>query len=353
MLKRKAFFTKLFQWEHWPTYMFYVPLIPYYIFCALKAKNLVFYLATNPCMKYSGNGSESKLKTLQLIPQQYTPKSILATQNIPFTEILKTLKYNKIAFPLIAKPDVGFRGYLVKKINSEKELEEYLLKNDIDIILQEFIDLPNECGIFYYRLPNNTHGTITSITLKKFLKITGDGNSTLSELICKDKRAFLYWDILKNLHEDKIDNVLDQGEMMQLSVIGNHSKGTQFINGNHLINNDLTLMLEGLLKQINGWNFGRLDLKYNNFDEFTVGKNFKILELNGIIAEPTHIYDPSKCSYPKAVKTIKDHWKIIDQIATLNHKNNNIPYPKVIPYLKDMLRLRKHSKKIIRLNKTA
>ena len=122
MLKRKAFFTKLFQWEHWPTYMFYVPLVPYYIFCALKAKNLVFYLATNPCMKYSGNGSESKFKTLQSIPQQYTPKSILATQNTPFAEILKTLKDNKIAFPLIAKPDVGFRGYLVKKNQFRKKI---------------------------------------------------------------------------------------------------------------------------------------------------------------------------------------------------------------------------------------
>lgn len=85
----------------------------------------------------------------------------------------------KIEYPLIAKPDIGFRGLLVKKIENESELKSYIQKYDINIIIQEYINCKNECGIFYHRHPNEEKGVITSITLKKFLNITGDGSSTL------------------------------------------------------------------------------------------------------------------------------------------------------------------------------
>ena len=71
--------------------MFYVPLIPYYILWkAIKARNLIFFLATNPAIKYSGNGTESKYKTIQLIPEEFKPKSIFAKNSQSFEEVLKT-----------------------------------------------------------------------------------------------------------------------------------------------------------------------------------------------------------------------------------------------------------------------
>ena len=128
MIKVRSFFVKLLKWEHWPTYMFYVPLIPYYIISAIKAKHPVFYLTINPAIKYSGNGTESKFETIQLIPQKYKPLSILIKQGTPFHIVLSKIHKKSIHFPLIAKPDIGFRGYLVKKINSKDELEIYLKK---------------------------------------------------------------------------------------------------------------------------------------------------------------------------------------------------------------------------------
>ena len=169
--------------------MFYVPLIPYYLYKAIRARNLVFYLATNPAIKYSGNGTESKYKTILLIPEHLRPKSVLVPTGQDFRKTQKQLKEAKINFPLIAKPDVGFRGYLVKKIDNKDILEAYLNRNDVTMILQEFVDYKNECGIFYSRLPDQQQGEISSITLKKFLSITGDGDSTLSELIVKDERG--------------------------------------------------------------------------------------------------------------------------------------------------------------------
>ena len=43
-------------------------------------------------------------------------------------------------FPLIIKPNIGFRGLLVKKINSEREL--------LDIGIQEYLDQQNAISIF-------------------------------------------------------------------------------------------------------------------------------------------------------------------------------------------------------------
>ncbi len=353
-MKFKRAFTKFYQWEHWPTFMFYAPLLPYFLYQTLKNKSLTFFLNTNPSIHYSGNGTESKFKTLELIPDKYKPISILLEKKCSFETALQKLEEKKISFPIIAKPDLGFRGYLVKKIDTKEALKIYLTKNNsIAIILQEFIALPNECGLFYYRLPNKTEGKITSITLKKFLSVTGNGKATLKELILQDSRAYLYYDLLKNLHKNRFNDIIPTGEKITLTVIGNHSKGTQFLNGNHLISKELEKAIDTLNKEIKGWYFGRLDIKYHTFKELLQLKNFKILEINGIIAEPTHIYDASakNASYFKAIKEIKSNWEMITKIATINKKILPLDNPKLKPYVKEMIYLRKYAKKLKTLSK--
>lgn len=353
-MRLKSFFTKLTQWEHWPTYMFYLPVTPYYLYQSIKNRNFTFYLLTNPGIHYSGNGTESKFKTLELVPNIYKPVSVLIAENSDFSNILEHVKRKNLSFPLIAKPDIGFRGLLVKKINSKQELETYFIKNgSIPIIIQEYINYANECGIFYYRYPKADKGTISSITLKKFLSITGNGKNTLEELILADKRAFLYIDLLKNIHQEKMNAILPKGESKVLSVIGNHSKGTQFLNGNHLISKQLEQVLDDFNKQIDGWYFGRVDLKYEDFNSLEKGEDFKVLEINGIISEPTHIYDATHkdASYINCLKEIKNNWKIITKIALQNKELRNLKYPKLKDYLAELKFLKKHAKKISALNK--
>ncbi len=349
MSKLKVLFHKLTHWEHWPSYMFYLPNIPYSFYLAIKARNPVFFTATNPGIKNSGDGMESKYKTIQMIPEAYRPKTVLVKTGTDFKKILKKIQLEGIEFPLIAKPDIGFRGLLVKKINSENELKKYFQCNPIAIIIQEFISYPKECGIFYYRMPNEKSGTITSITLKKFLKVVGDGDKTLSELIIANKRACLYLDILQNIHGKKLASIPKKGKEIVLTVIGNHSKGTEFIDGNHLINQQLTEVIDDISNQIEGWFYGRLDIKYESIEKLMNKSNFKILEINGIISEPTHIYDASKNSYFDAVIAIKNHWKIIFQISIDNHKKQHIDYVNTIAFCKEMIALRKYAKKLNKL----
>lgn len=341
---------KIFNWEYWPTSLFYLPNLPYALYLAYKAKHLTFFTAANPGIKSSGNGTESKFETIKLIPEELRPKSILVKPHTSFNNTLEELKKEAITFPIIAKPDIGFRGLLVKKIESEEALKEYLEKYNLNIILQEFVSLQNECGIFYFRSPNDQKGKITSITLKKFLSVTGNGSSTIEELILSDERAKLYYDLILELNSQRLNNIPLNNEKVNLSVIGNHCKGTQFINGNHLISEKLHQTFDKINKSINGWYYGRLDIKYNSFEELEQGINIKILEINGIIAEPTHIYDSNNYTYFQALKEIRTHWKNLYRIATTNHKLLKAPYKKPKEFSKEILELKNYISTIKNIN---
>lgn len=330
--------------------MFYVPNLPYAFYLAFKAKHCAFFSAANPAIKSSGNGTESKFDIIQLVPKKHRPKSVLALPKSDFNEVLKNIKNEQISFPLIAKPDIGFRGLLVKKIHAESELERYLQKYPIAIIIQEFLDYENECGVFYHRNPSEEKGWISSLTLKHFLSVTGDGTSTLKDLILTNERGKLYIDLFTEIHQEKLNQVPKLNKVIKLTAIGNHSKGTQFINGNHLISEQLTETFDELSKSIQGWYYGRVDIKYNTFEELESGVDFKILEINGILAEPTHIYDAKNYTYFKALKAIRTHWKSLYEIATENHNSFNVPYKNSLTFLNEFFELRKYTKKIAKLS---
>ena len=342
---------KITNWEYWPSYLFYVPLLPYAFYLALRAKSFGFFSAVNPGIEGSGNGLESKYKTIQMLPSNYCPTTIFVGAGENTEDILPKIISNNIAFPLIIKPDIGFRGLLVKKIKGEVELSVYLKKfNSINIIIQEYIEFKNECGLLYFRIPDEKTGKITSVTLKKYLTVTGDGESTLSNLILNDERAKHYSEYITELNKDRIQIIPKANEEVVLTTIGNHSKGTQFIDGNHLINSELECLLDNLNTEFKGWNYGRIDLKYNTFEELKNGENFKIIEVNGIISEPTHIYDASKGSYFKALKSIKNHWKLIYIIGVKNKKLNKASYTNLSYLIAVYYRYKKYLKKVKALN---
>jgi len=340
-------FKKYTNWEYWPSYMFYLPVVPYAFYLALKSRSFGFFSAVNPAIEGSGNGFESKYDTVQLIPIKYRPRTICIKIGTKPEDILPLIPKNNIQFPLIIKPDIGFRGLLVQKLNTEEELYKYLNKyNSINLIIQEFIEYKNECGILYYKIPGEKKGKITSITLKKYLTVFGDGKSTLLELINNDDRAKIYTTLISEINKNKLQTIPSKGKEIILNIIGNHSKGTQFIDGNHLINSDLISFFDTISKNIHGWYFGRVDIKYNNFEELTKGKNLKIIEINGIISEPTHIYDAEKGSYFKALKGIKNHWKIVSQIGGKNHQLKNGTYTDLSYLVGLYFKYKKYLKKI-------
>src|SRR5690606_25955818 len=189
---------KLTSWEYWPSWILYIPVWIQHFYLAIKAKSLFFFLKVNPAIDDGFILSDSKFKTLQLVPEPYLPKTIYVYKKDSFNKVFQNFNEAFINFPVILKPDIGYRGLLVHKINDINELEQVLKNIKVDYILQEYINFQLEIGVFYFRLPNNKSGSIPSITIKEFLSVTGDGIKTLKELIDEQPRAILQRDKLKH-----------------------------------------------------------------------------------------------------------------------------------------------------------
>ncbi|ELR69975.1 hypothetical protein C900_04498 [Fulvivirga imtechensis AK7] len=222
-----------------------------------------------------------------------------------------------LAFPIICKPDIGERGWMVQKVENENQLHSYIRQTSCAFLVQEYVDLPIEAGVFYYKSPGAKKGTVSSVVLKEMLTVTGDGHSTLQELIIRNDRAKLQWNPLKEKFNGKLTTILNAGEQMELVGIGNHCKGTKFLNGNYLINEKLTSTFDEISKNIEGFFFGRYDLRVKSIEDLYEG-HIKIMELNGAGAEPAHIYHPGS-SLRKAYHVLFQHWNILYEISRENH----------------------------------
>ena len=268
--------------------------------------------------------ADSKIEIYNLIPQRYYPNTILIKRGSQINDVLKKTEAAAIAYPLIAKPDIGLRGSAVKKIHSPDELRNYNIKSDFDYLIQELIPYPNEVGIFYVRYPHEKQGRLTGIVAKEFLVITGDGISSMAELIVKNPRHALQMESLKREYGSRILEILPLGQKANLVPYGNHARGAKFIDDSHKISESLTQTINKICLQIPGFYFGRLDVMYNTFDELERGENFLLVEVNGAGSEPTHIYDP-KHSIFFAWKELFRHITYMYEISAENHKNG-IPY---------------------------
>ena len=330
-IKQHPKFIKTVNWEFWPTKSFWFPLWVYGPIMAIRSGHPCYFTAANPGIYTGGLGFESKFKTIMLIPERYRPKSIIISRNTNLDQLSTILDEANLKFPLIVKPDIGFRGVLVKKCNSIDEVKQHLTKNPIDFIIQDFIDAESEFGILYYRLPGTKKGHITSITTKEFLFVEGNGRDSVKVLMQLSNRTILQIDRIEKSNPKLLKYIPKVGEKVSLGEIGNHSKGTTFLDGNHLISDALHDVFDTISPQIKGVFYGRFDIKAKNIKAVEQG-DFKIIEINGLFAEPTHIYDPNHSTYLKAVATILKHSAIVREIAVKNHQLGT-PY---MP-LKDMM----------------
>jgi hypothetical protein len=320
--KLNLFFTKLTNWEYWPFEIVYFPVVIYYIFLSIKARSFFFFSASNPSIETGGMMGESKYSILKNIPDGFKAFSLFFKKNTSQVEIIDSIKENNLSYPLIAKPDVGERGASVEKINSKEELVHYLSIHKNDLIVQEYIDFPVELGVFYYRFPDRSKGTVSSIVMKDFLKVRGNGSSTLGELIARYPRASFQFNRLN----DKLDYTIipEKDSIVLLEPIGNHCRGTTFLNANNFIDEELIKVFDQISFSIPGFYFGRYDLRCTSIEDLRKGKNIKILELNGAGAEPGHIYQPGFSIF-SAWAELLFHWKILYKISVQNHKEG-IPY---------------------------
>jgi hypothetical protein len=276
----RRFFIRVRSWEYWPVYIFNLPVLGIWIWNALKARDLFFFTLTNPGIETGGFFGESKSAILHHIPVAFKPKTILIKAGEPEKQILSTLLDSGLHFPLIAKPEVGERGWLISKIQNSLELFDYLRAHTIDIILQPYIDLPLELSIMVYAFPDGEESKVTSICEKYFLQICGDGKSAIGQLIMLQDRAILQFEKLWQKFGSRWNEVLPAGEVLILEHVGNHCRGTMFLNRNDQIDEAITSHMVSLLKTMPDVYYGRFDLRVGSWESLRRGEEIRILEFN-------------------------------------------------------------------------
>jgi D-alanine-D-alanine ligase-like ATP-grasp enzyme len=317
------------------------------MYFSLRARSFFFFSAANPSIKNGGMAMESKNEIYQLIPKQYIPKTILVNSNAEIADILEEIINAEIHFPLIVKPDIGMKAFAVAKIENKEELAEYQKKIDKEFLIQELILFPNEMGIFYVRLPTEEMGQITGIVSKEFLSVTGNGVESISSLIQKNPRSHFQLGELKKRYGNYLETILPSGENFILVPYGSHTRGALFLDYSSKINEKLLKTVNDICGKIPGFYFGRMDIRYDAFEDLVEGKNFSIIEINGAGSEPTHIYDPAHSLY-FAWKEIIRHWKILYQISMINHQKGHpfMSYANGMEMLQSNSALEKKLKKI-------
>lgn len=295
------------QYEFWPTWIFYAPFVPYWVLRSLQARSFSYFCKVNPEIEFGGFLDYSKYKILAQIPAEFLPK----TQLISHKSQLQPLE-----FPFVVKPNLGERGINVEIIKNQSDWEKYPIETDL--IVQEWIDALMEFGIFFAKNPKTQKGEILSITGKEFLTFKSDGKTTLRSFITRHLRAQSRKDYLFQKFADQLDIVFPEGNEIILEPIGNHNRGTKFIDSSHLINENLTQIINSISAKIEGFNYGRFDVKTHSIANLNQGK-FWILEINGANSEATHIYDP-RHNLSFAYKEVKRHLDRQFEIAKNNPK---------------------------------
>lgn len=326
MSPRKHFLTRWTQWEYHPWWLANIPVYGYWLWFAVRARHLFFFSNVNPAIPLGGAMGESKWDILQLLPPDILPATLLVEPGEAFQTVLKKLDNAGLTFPLIAKPDVGERGFLVKKVESPAQLKEYLERWPIRFILQEFLSHPAEASVLYHRYPgpDGTFG-ITSVCLKEFLRAEGDGQSSIRQLMQQQARSAFQLGRFEQEFPEVLDRIPAPGEQVLLEPIGNHSRGTKFLNGNYLIHDDMTRVFEAICRKIPGIQYARFDLKTHSWDALQRGE-FKVMELNGVLGEPAHIYDPNH-GMLRAYRDLWRHWRLLYRLHRAQKKVGHFPTP--------------------------
>jgi hypothetical protein len=330
--REPALFARFRHWEFWPAWMFYPPVAVYCLWLAIKHRGLTLPTAANPGIYSGGIVGESKMTTLHalmLTSPEFTAEAQLLGGNTLLARLKslhETRERLQLSFPFILKPDVGQRGAGVKLIRSLEQAEDYLKQTSAPILAQRYAPGPHEVGIFYYRFPHESRGHIFAVTEKIFPIITGNGRSTISELIWNDERArFMARKYLSRLKRRE-DEILPSGEPLKLVEAGNHAEGCIFRDGMHLLTPALADRIHSISQDLSGFFIGRYDIRFSSVEDLKGGQNFQIVELNGAASEATSIYD-ARNSLLTAYKTLFRQWDLVFTIGAANRKQGATATP--------------------------
>lgn len=315
------------RWEFWPLPIFYTPVVLYVLWQGLRHRSPTLFTAANPAMPASGFIGESKSAILGGLPPDDVARFRLIPRGLPPTERLAAVRSfvetEGLELPVVLKPDVGERGTGVRVVRTWAAAAEHLALLAGDTLVQEYVPGP-ELGVFYVRLPGEPAGRIFSVTEKHLPTVTGNGTSSLEDLVLDDDRAVVLASPYLDAMGARREEVPAAGEIVPLTDLGTHCRGAVFLDGRRFATPEMTTAIDETSRAYPGFYFGRYDLKAPTEQDFMAGSHLKILELNGVTSEATHIYDPTNRLW-SAYRTLFEQWRLAFEVGRRNRDLGTSP----------------------------
>ena len=326
-----ARFIKMTHYEFWPTSLFYLPALCYYLYLCLPYRRLGLLAIVNPAFKEAFN----PLKTEVLAPlEEHARLSIFVAksaalpqgQRAAWRQLIHAFqRKHNLRFPLVLKPEMGQRGRDIYVLRNAAALRQRLARSDLkgDYLVQEYVG-GLEYGIHYIRMPKQQNGRVHSLIRKERINLVGDGQSRLRTLILRHPRAVLMARVHFQLHAAKLDWIPAKDEEIKLVSIGAHSRGAIFRSNPHLITSALEKTIDRISKAYDGFYAGRYDVMVPSEADLRAGRNLKILELNGVMGEPGHLYHPDN-SLRQGYAILMEYCRLVVAIAVQNMQLGHSP----------------------------
>jgi len=306
------------SWEFWPAWAVYPTLLPWWLLFTIRYGGPTVFTACNPAIEHSGFVGESKSAILRLLPPAHiAPFVLIDAGDMDARVRALAAAGEQLGYPFILKPDVGERGTGVRLIRDVHAGTLCLQDRHETLVAQRYHPGPFEAGIFYVRHPSEPRGRIFSLTLKQFPSVVGDGERTVSQLIEAHPRLRRQLPVFLARLGAGASRILARGERLQLAIAGNHCQGTMFLDGRWVVTPALERAIDAIAQATKGFHFGRFDVRYSDEAAFSRGEGFEIIELNGVLSEATHIYDPA-VSYWEGQRVLREQWRLAYSIGREN-----------------------------------
>lgn len=220
--------------------------------------------------KFSVNGNSRYFAKL-------TKLSCTSIWSVNLEKVEEFMIENKINYPIILKPENSVEGIGLRYIENRDRLKEVLPDLSEDYIAQEYVSWPHELSVFYLKYPSCPKGKIWSITER--IIITESKNDP--KIVAPHNR--IYYNDLTYMKTVELDKVFLK------------------------------------LSSIDGFNFGRFDVKVRDMNEFLLkGSGFMILEVNlGATSMALHAFE-NKWNLFKMYKVINEQFAFALEIASEN-----------------------------------
>ena len=309
---------KLLSWHRFPFWVFHLPTVPYIAWLALRARSPLFMTAANPLMSENAFRRTAKSRVLRGLPDEVLPATRIWTPEEGTEALLRWLERSELPFPLVVKPHSGERGRGVERLRDASELEGWASSVRGEWMVQELVDLPLELGVLYHRFPGRSRGRITSLARKHLPAVTGDGRRDLGTLIREQIPSRLRARLL-SINSHRLGSVPPNGETVVVDFVAQPFLGSRIECLNDRITPRMEETFDRLTSGIEGFCYGRFDLKAQSLEKLERGEGLRVLELNLNASMPLHIWDPKYGTIATYRELLRD-WQLLAEISAANRR---------------------------------